>query len=304
METFYSTVLFSLALILVSGSTYALAQKAKPKSVIKPKSIFFAVLNDGKTIEPVGMVQDGKFIESPGVDLDGGKDGWTPLFAAKRRYTLIFGGTSDGLVTVVKRGTGECSGISGEVNSTPVKGKLKGFVMALATNAPVRTKSSGIRRLPTASERADAEKLVRAEFTKNNISDAAGKQLRYHNLTAIDIEKDGTAELVGTFWIAPKTDERSLLFFIAAKNAEGDYAFEYSEFESVKPDGVMSGDLKDLDDGIGNELLLDYFDIDGDGKSEIFTTSQAFEGRNFAVYKRENSKWTRVHESYNYRCGY
>lgn len=288
----------------MSGFPAVFAQKAKPKPFAKPKSIFFAVLDDGKSIEPIGMVQNGKFVESPGVDLDDGKDDWTPFFAARKRYMLIFGGTSDGVVAVIKRRTGECSGISGEVTSTPIKAKLKGFVMALATNASVKTKSSNMRRLPTASERADAEKLVRAEFTKNNMADAASKQLRYHNLTAIDVDKDGTAELVGTFWIAPKTDERSLLFFIAAKNDEGDYAFEYSEFESVKPNDVMSGDVKDLDEGIGNEFLLDYFDIDGDGKSEIFTTSQAFEGRNFAVYTRDKSKWVRLHESYNYRCGY
>ena len=66
----------------------------------------------------------------------------------------------------------------------------------------------------------------------------------------------------------------------------------------------MSGDLKDVDNGILHELLIDTFDYDNDGIAEVFTTTQAFEGRNFQVYRRQSGKWMSVFKSYNYRCGY
>ena len=47
----------------------------------------------------------------------------------------------------------------------------------------------------------------------------------------------------------------------------------------------MSQDIKDVDKGIYNELLLDALDTDGDGTAEIFTIGQAFEGNNFQIYK-------------------
>jgi hypothetical protein len=94
------------------------------------------------------------------------------------------------------------------------------------------------------------------------------------------------------------------LFFIAAKSAAGKYAFNYSDFQVVTPDKVMSGELKDIEDGVYQTLLLDAFDYDNDGVAEIFTLSKAFEGNNYSAFKRENGKWTKVLDAYDYRCGY
>ena len=66
----------------------------------------------------------------------------------------------------------------------------------------------------------------------------------------------------------------------------------------------MSGDIKDLDTGILHELLLDVFDIEGDGVSEIFTIGQAFEGNNYYAYRKEGTTWKRIFETYVYRCAY
>ncbi|MGH7784557.1 MAG: hypothetical protein ACREO5_12035, partial [Candidatus Binatia bacterium] len=97
---------------------------------------------------------------------------------------------------------------------------------------------------------------------------------------------------------------RGLLFFIAEKGSNGKYAFNYSDYQSVTPDKVMSGNMKDLDDGIYQTLLLDTFDYDGDGTAEIFTIGKAFEGNNYSVFKRTGGKWTKALDAYDYRCGY
>lgn len=295
-----------LLMILLSVSTIQ-AQKGR---VVKPaptkaKPVIFAVLFDGKTIEPIGFIEKGKLVEPPGGDSESKilKSFAGIYYKPKTKYDLIFGSGTDGKVEIIKSSIGECSGNSAEVTVRPVKAKLKGFVMALATNAPVKAKSSTVRRLPTATERAEIEKLVRAEFVKQSVPSAVLKELRYHNLTAVDVDNDGKVELIGSFWVAPKADERDLLFFIAEKGGNGKYLFTHSDYSANKPEDLMSGDVKDLDT-MGGELLLDVLDYDNDGVSEIFTTTQAFEGRNFAVYRRETGKWTKTFESYNYRCGY
>ena len=174
--------------------------------------------------------------------------------------------------------------------------------MALATNIAVK-KTPSVRRLPTADERAAIEELVRAEFKKHKVSASAIRQLRYHNLTAVDTDRNGTAELIGSFWVAPSIKNRRLLFFVAEK-AGDKYAFTYSQYEDLKSADVMSGDMKDIDNGILHELFIESFDYDNDGVAEIFTTTQAFEGRNFEVYRRNGNGWASVFKSYNYRCGY
>jgi hypothetical protein len=67
---------------------------------------------------------------------------------------------------------------------------------------------------------------------------------------------------------------------------------------------MMSSDLKDVDAGRGAELLLDVLDYDGDGVKELFTITQAFEGNNYYVYKRDGVTWKKVHETYVYRCAF
>jgi hypothetical protein len=129
------------------------------------------------------------------------------------------------------------------------------------------------------------------------------KNLKYYNLTALDTDSDGTAEMVGSFWVESSAKERNLLFFIAERDAGGKYKFGYSEYNKVTPDDVMSGELKALDE-LGGELLLDAFEYNGDKSAEIFTIRRAFEGNNFHVYSRQNGEWKRVFEGYNYHCAF
>jgi len=294
-------------LILFTVSATFSQKRTATKPAPKTKSIVFAVLNDGQTLEPIGEIDKGKMIATA----NGGDEPKTltsftnTYYKPKTTYSLIFGGASNGTVTVKSfDAKSDCGKNLAQVSTQSAKAKLKGLVMALATNEKTTKTASGLRRLPTATERAEIETLVRAEFTKQGVSANAAKNLKYHNLTALDVDNDGKAEMVGSFWAENSAKERNLLFFIAEKNDDGKYNFGYSEYEKATPDNVMSGDLKDLDGGIGNELLLDAMNYNGDATAEIFTIAQAFEGNNFNVYSRQNGKWTKVFESYNYHCAY
>ena len=268
------------------------------------KKILFAVLEDGKRIEPIGFLLSGKFVSS-GEGKDPGMGGEvTPYLAAGKTYSIIFGGSANGSTKVVKQITGECAGKSAEVTSTPTSATLKGYVMAVATDGTFTLKTPAVRRLPSDTERAAVEKLVREEFTKQKVPSSALNTLNYLNLTAIDLERNGNADLVGTYWVAPSESQRALLYVVVEMDSSKNYKLTYSEFDDYSQEEVMSGNIKDIDTGIYHNLMLDYVDIDADGIGEIVNTAQAFEGRNFSVLKREGGYWNKIHESYNYRCGF
>lgn len=298
--------LTALSLIGLMSSTAIFAQRKKPAPPQSRQTIVFAVLNDGKSVEPIGIIDKGTMIEA-----SNGSDDLKKLtafsktyYAPKTAYKLVFGGVDAGTVTILKSNPKmECTSNMAEVTTVAAKAKLKGLVMGLATNAAVK-KGTGMRRLPTAAERSEIETLVRAEFIKNKISDNAVKNMKYHNLTALDVDADGKAEMVGSFFVEPSATERGLLFFIAEKGANGKYKFGHSEFRLVKQDEVMSGEIKALDEGIYNELLLDSMEFDGDKTDEIFTYIQGFEGSSFTVYSKRDGKWVKAFEGSNYHCGY
>ncbi len=301
MKSLRTTFLFIATLIVAaSPGSPALGQVAKT-GVAKP-SIVVAVLSGGTYIEPITIIDKGKILvaadneeEFPKIDT---------YFSPKRKFDLIFGGKRAGSVEVIKRQEGECAGTSAEVSVKATGAKLSGFVMALATDLPTIAPGAGSRRRPTAVERAEIEKLVRSAFSKAGAPKTALQKLRYQNLTAMDLDADGKPEFVGSYWIAPKAKERRLLFFIA-ESRDGTIRFAHSDLNTVTPEEMMAGaEMSHIDEGAGHELLLDALDYDADGVAEIFTTLQAFEGRNFHVYGRRSGKWERVHQSYNYRCAF
>ncbi|MGI8670674.1 MAG: hypothetical protein ACR2J3_12645 [Aridibacter sp.] len=293
------TKIIAVGIVILSLTIGGFAQKTLP--------IVFAVLDDGKTIEPIAYVKDKKLFKTV--------DGSTPAnekrifarkyFKNKSKYKLIFAGRNSGVVTVKSSDyKSECSSNTAQVSLGATKTTLKGFVMGLATDFRTTETASGIRRLPTAAERAEFEKIVRDELVKNNVASETAKDLKYHNLTAIDVDNTGIAELVGTFWVETSPTERALIFMIVDKEKSGTYTLTYSDFKSVKKADVMNEEIKSVDDGMLHELLLDSFDYDNDGVGEIFTMVQGFEGSTFNVYKRENGKWVRTFEQANYHCAF
>lgn len=292
-------------LIFLAMNSITAAQKKRPAAKAKPKPMIFAVLDDGKTLEPIGAIDKGELVPAH----NDGDDAKSPTAFAKTYYkpktvyNLIFGSAKNGTVSVVgSNPQSECGKNMATAATQSAKAKLKGFVMALATSEMPSETASGVRRLPTAAERGEIETLVRAELIKQGVTVNAAKKLNYYNLTALDVDADGKAELVGTYWAETSAKERNLLFFIAELNAVK-YQFGYSDYAKVTSADVMSGEMKDLDE-LGGELLLDALEYNGDSTAEIFTIKRAFEGNNFQVYSRQNGKWTRVYENYSYHCAY
>lgn len=301
-KAFAKILILSLSFLISVNAVSAQKRRPSRNQKVKPQEIVFAVLNDGKTLEPIGVIDKGNLEATTGGDAEPKtlsafvKSYYTP----KTTYKLIFGAANAGTVTVVNSNEKtDCAKNQATVTTQSTKAKLGGFVMGLATNGTVDETASGTRRKPTPAERAEIESLVRDEFAKNNVS---AKNLKYHNLTALDVDNDKRAEMVGSFWVEPTATTRALLFFIADKGADGKYSFGYTDFRNLKNDDVMSSDVKDTDTGTYHEVLLDAMEYDGDTTAEIFTYTPSFEGAGFNVYSRRDGKWTKVFEGSNYHC--
>ena len=293
------TTLFFIAVfsVVVTSSAPVLSQAKGPRQII------FAVVNDGAGLEPVAYINRSR-LEAP---VNGSDDG--SLIAAFNKlyykpattYKLIFGGAASGSVKIKSANAkADCAPNMATITTTTSKTPMKGMVMGLATNAPIKN-TTFFRRRPTAAERTEIEALVKKEFAKSKL---AAKELKSQNLTAIDIDKNGRAEFVGSYWIDVDSKTRNLLFFIAELGSNGKYSLVFADGRAIDQASVMSGDIKDVDGGVYHELLLDSFDYDGDGVGEIFTYQQSFEGAGFTAYRKENGKWTRFYEFSNYHCGY
>jgi hypothetical protein len=296
---------FALICITVFSLLPLYGQKGRGKAAVKaPKPIIFAVVGDGSTLEPIAYVSKGKLEAT----VDGGdSEDLIALFNKAyykpgTSYRLIFGSANAGSVTVKSSDVkAECSRNMAEAMTKADKTPLKGLVMGLATNVTGGAKRPSFRRKPTTAEKDEIEDLVRAVYAKQKLTP---KALRYHNLTALDVDNDGSPELVGSYWVEIDKLSRGLLFFIADKGANGKYVLGHSEYRLVDQANVMSGDIKSVDEGVYHELLLDAFDYDGDGRSEVFTYVQSFEGAGFHVYRKNKNSWVQAFEGANYHCGY
>jgi hypothetical protein len=292
-------------IVMFTVSSLIAQRPTTPRGAVK--NVVFAVLNDGKMIEPIGYIEAGLLRPPVGGDQESDliREFNTAYYKKGTVYDLIFGGKKNGTVTVQSSDhTAECSKNLAQVTVASSRTKLAGKVMSLATNRTQRKPGSGVRRLPTKEERAAAEAIVRAEMRKQGNPASLLKNLRSHNLTALDFENDGTIEMVGSYWIEPNAKTRNMLFFIAEKNDAGDYVMSYGKYNSITEENVMSGEIIALDTGVYHELLLDIMDVNGDGVSEVFTYVQSFEGAGFNAYRRVDGKWNSFHEFSNYHCGY
>ena len=103
----------------------------------KRKPIIFAVLDGGKTLEPIAFIENDKLTAT----VDGGADGTEvalfdrAYYKPKSAYSLIFGGVNAGTANVVSYDLkADCAKNTAQITVRSTT-KLNGNVMALATDA-------------------------------------------------------------------------------------------------------------------------------------------------------------------------
>lgn len=261
-------------------------------------------------MEPILLLEGGKYKEpiSGGSDAEEIKRFSNEYYRKGQQYRLIFGGAEAGAASVKKSDQDEECFRTGADITLKTDAKLNRNVMALATDSKTLglAASERSRRSPSASERGAALELARAAYRQKGIAATMLPSMEVVNLTAIDLDRDGKTELVGSFVVNKRTraQERYVLFLLAVPQGET-FRTAFSNFEKFTEKDVMSGaSINAINEGIYVERLVDHLDLDGDRVSELVTTKTGLEGVSYFIYKKQNGEWAKVYEFGNYRCAF
>jgi hypothetical protein len=228
-------------------------------------------------------------------------------YKAGQRYRLIWGGAEAGtLVAKQSQKASECSKAAATADvQTSVQ--LGGNRMALATNSATLGLPKPSRRPPTDAERAGVRAHVERIFREKGVPADALAALQTINLTALDLDADGAAELIGTYMIRRGETEIFIdQLFVITEPSGNAFKVAVANYNQMK--GEDFNDPESLE-SVGQsafltEILIDQLDVDKDGTGEVFTVSYSFEGTNYSIYKKGRAGWTKVQEFNNYRCAY
>lgn len=262
---------------VVQTKTSRSAQRAGEETVI------FALMKDtvaGFYIEPIVIISGSRYIEPPaGGEASVMKKFTDTYFRVGRQYRVIFGGGDAGSVTVQKYTEDMCGNLLAEVG-VQTTARLGGEVQALAVSADKIGSGAGSRRAPTEAERASALEIARALYRQRRVGAALVKTIKTVNLTAVDIERDGKFELIGTFQIDGANEAKHNLFIIFEPTAAGKYKAAWNWYEN----------------GYENTKLVDVVDLDGDGRAEVIAEGFEIENNVYVIYKWQSGSWRQVYK--------
>jgi hypothetical protein len=304
----FAALVFSL--LMTASFETATAQRAATAAA--KDDLIFAVTRRADAafeFEPIAIFRRGAFTgsitgESSAAELTRFANSY---YKAGQRYRLIWGGAEAG--TVVAKQSQKESDCAKAAATADVQTsvQLGGNRMALATNSALLGLAKSSRRPPTDAERAGVREHVERIFREKGVPAAALGSLQTINLTATDLNSDGTAELIGTYMIKRGTTQIFIdQLFVIAEPSGSAFKIGIANYGQMK--GEDFNDPESLESvgqsAFQTEILIDQLDVDRDGTGEVFTISYSFEGTNYAIYKKGRAGWTRLKEFYNYRCAY
>lgn len=275
-----------VALQLVSPAPAARAQRA---SAAPEATVVFSVerYEAEAALDPVVVIRGGRYASPPmggetKAEMNAYQSFIRNFYRPGRKYRLLFGGGEAGGVEVVKYQEPGCVGLTASARAeTSVR--LGGEVKALATNSPALGKGKGTRRAPTEAERASALELARRSFRRNKVGEARVGRMKVNNLTAVDLNADGRAELVGSFIVEGEFGVEEALLLVAEPGVD-DYA--------VTLDWFHRGQEADS----SYRRLVDALDLDGDKTAELIVQGLYYESHDYFIYKRERGAWRAVYQ--------
>lgn len=260
------------------------------------ETVVFAVSKYGADaiLEPIVILRRGGYVHPPSDDSGVSSRGVEAdtkafignYFKAGRQYRLLFGGGDAGSVGVVKYNEPGCVQLNASA-TVQTQARVGGGVMALATNSQTLGRGQGSRRAPTEAERASALSLAREAYTRKGVPAALVSRMEVNNLTAVDLDRDGTAELVGSFTagkVEPDGSGQQHTLFIIFEQRAGKLAATHIWFNSGAEDSYAS------------RRLVDVLDLDGDGTAEVFVEGTYYESNDYFIYKRRRGRWTEVYK--------
>jgi hypothetical protein len=306
-----SFVSILLATLLAASMFAGSVEETKAQQDNAKAAVLFVVYSaqlPNAYIVPIATIEQGQF--KPAIAGDSEADEITRFhdayYSKGHKYRVLFGGGEAGSLTVTKSNRGEeCARTSANV-ALQTQAKLNRNVMALATNSDSLGTTKTNRRSPTPAERAALMPLVKAAFKEKGVAVALLPSLTTVNLTALDLDKDGKSELVGSFVVKKqKGGAARYALFLFAEPRGASYHTTVLQYDQFTGKDIMSGaDITIIENGVYLERLVDALDLDGDGVAEVVTVRDGLEGDGYSIMKKQDGKWNRIYEFANYRCGF
>jgi hypothetical protein len=252
--------------------------RPKPRSI--EGTVVFAISKEANdvTIDPIVIYNKGQYVDPLPEDEGFIKRVETKYFRKGQKYRVIFGGAEAGTLTLKDRlefGLTTSATMDSSI-------RLNSQVHALATSSDTRGVKQNSRRAPTAAERASMLSLMKDAYRLKKLTAAAIAKVTVNNITALDVDGDAQAELIGSFAIEVQQVTHDL--FIIAEKKNGQYQSSVVWYN------------KGTEEDLASRRLLDILDLDGDGTAEVFTINSYYESTDFTIYKKVNGAWKSVYQ--------
>lgn len=160
----------------------------------------------------------------------------------------------------------------------------------LATNDSVRRERKLKMRLTTSSDTAEVHTYAKFFYSSQRVSSALQKSIQVSRIKAIDINGDGTEELIADCEATQTIKEKeyswekiAILTVILTQSGDGKWKEVYSTFYVSKDES----DARRIE-------TLDVIDMDNDGSLEIVMKNYFYEAWNYTIVAKQNGKWKEV----------
>jgi hypothetical protein len=256
----------------------------KPQAQTVAGTAIFAVskLENEVTLDPIVIFNKGQYINPlPDENEPFVKQVASKYMRTGQKHRVIFGGAEAGTVTVKQRFESEIGLTTTAALQSSIK--LSDEVKALAVSSETLGGKQNSRRAPTPEERTAMMNLMNAIYKQKKVPATLLTKVKTNNITAIDLDGDGKAELIGSFEISDQNQNSQNLFLIAElKNNQYQSAMTW-----FKRGGESDSEVR---------RLIDVLDMDGDGVAEVFATTSYYESTDFTIYKKVKGIWRSVYQ--------
>ena len=286
-----------LAALLLFSFTGAIAQD-EPLILLSARNISRPELR----LEAIALIDQGQFKAPGGTERKDAASFIKQYLPVGRKFFVTFGGGAAGTISITWTDPGCNNRITANGPLNPGSlgiARIQGEVLGLAINSDKIARAKIWRRAPTAAERAAAVRLGKTVFVSNGFTPAQLKKLQTANLTAIDVDGDNRAELVGTFRLhSPDPHNHPPRYvFLIAEGEGANYKTAFSTYRDYSYSNIFN---------IGEEELIDYLDLDRDGVAEIITSYSNDRASGYHIYRRVHgehiAEWKVIYETSNAFC--
>jgi hypothetical protein len=270
------------------------------------KTILFAVEQymdgSGWYVEPIAEYRYGRFKEAlthPSDEEDRNSDGngeyrafTLDYFPRGTNYPLFHHNEKLGLISITEPDTTyACLQLMShcDVRYSGMR-TIEPDTRGLATNDSLRRERKPKMRQTTSADTAAALKYAKFFYSSQRVSAALQKNIQVSRIRAIDINGDGTIELIAdceaTQTVKAKDyswEKVAIFTVILTQTDDGKWKEVYSTFYASKDES----DTRRIE-------MLDLIDMDNDGTMEIVFKNYFYEAWNYTIVAKQNGKWKDV----------